>query len=386
MRILIAGFPYVRKNYSDTFDFYPQKDRIFFLLPKKWKAKKGKIVFSPPKKNNVFTVNAFFYHSEYPLIGGLLKGWMPSFPLFLFRFKRKIDAVYSPSEPILLTTLYQGFWTKTFGLKHFIFTWENIPYERKFNGINKLIKKIILKLNLFFCDGVVCGNKKAKEILEKETGKRLSIIPMSGVDVEFFNPHLENIDKTKFDYLNNRLVFTFAGAIGRRKGIHLIIQALKDIIKEISNAHFILVGSGEYEREISDLLDKLNLGDYVTKIPWADREELRRILSVSDIFLYPSLPFGGWEEQFGYSMAEASLMELPVISTFSGSIEEVVLHNKTGILVSPDNVEELKGAMFILARDEDFRKRLGLAGRKYVNENFSHEVVAKRFYDFFEKI
>jgi len=81
MNVLIAGFSYVRKNYFDTFKFYPPKGRTFFLLPKIWKAKGGKVVFNSPEAENVFTTKAFFYHSHYPLIGGLLKGWMPSFPL-----------------------------------------------------------------------------------------------------------------------------------------------------------------------------------------------------------------------------------------------------------------------------------------------------------------
>ena len=53
---------------------------------------------------------------------------------------------------------------------------------------------------------------------------------------------------------------------------------------------------------------------------------------MTDIFLYPSISYKGWEEQFGYSMAEASLMEVPVISTFSGSIEDIVINNKTVVL------------------------------------------------------
>ena len=150
MNILISGYAYIKENYFNTFKFYPEPEALSFLLPKIWKAKDGKIVFHPPKGPNVFLSGAYFYHSHYPLVGGILKGWLPAFPSVLWRLKRKkkIGIVFSPSEPILLTTLYQAFWSKFFGLKHVIFTWENISYDNKFKGPNLLFKKIIIKLNL----------------------------------------------------------------------------------------------------------------------------------------------------------------------------------------------------------------------------------------------
>jgi len=384
MEVLIAGYPYIKENYLNTFSFYPTKNEIFFLLPSVWKAKGGRIKFYPFQKDNIYTTSAYFYHSNYPVIGGLLKGWMPLFPFFLAR--RKFRIVYSPSEPILLTTLYQGFWSKIFGLKHVIFTWDNVPHKDKFHGLNGFIKKIILRLNLLFCDGIICGNNKAKEIFVKLTSKPVVVIPLSGVDADYFNAVERDQDILNKYNLNGKIVYLFAGAIGYRKGIHLIIKAFKKVIDNISNARLILVGSGEYEAEIDKLINENQLVDRVTKIPWLDSPGLKSIMSVSDIFLYPSLSYGGWEEQFGYSMAEASLMELPVISTRSGSIEEVVVGGQTGILVEPENVEQLTDAMIKLAGDPNLRKELGKNGRKFISENYSYEIVADKFYNFFKNL
>jgi len=137
------------------------------------------------------------------------------------------------------------------------------------------------------------------------------------------------------------------------------------------------------QKEIDSLAEKLGLRDYILRVPWLNQSELKELLSVSDVFLYPSLPFKGWEEQFGYSMAEASLMELPVISTRSGSIEDIVKDNHTGILIKPDNADELKNAMIKLGNDGKLRSLLGREGRRYIVKNFSHEVVAQKFWQFF---
>lgn len=379
--ILIAGFPYVRERYFATFRHWPTPGEILFLLPRKWLAKEGKVVFHPPADANIATTRAYCYHSHYPIVGGLLKGFMPGFVPHLWRHRREVKLVYSCSEPTLLTTLYQALWSKMLGKKHICFTWENIPYEEKFSKLSLIIHTVILKMNLALSDGLVCGNQAGAEIHRRYTTKPIAVIPMNGLDPDQFRrlePRTSN--------LSSRTVFTYVGAIGYRKGIQNILKALPVVIERVPNAHVIIAGTGEYEQKIDALIGELGLRGRVTRVPWVEQKELIRLLAVSDIFLYPSIPHGGWTEQFGYSMAEASLMELPVIATRDGSIGDVVLDEQTGILVPPDDVPALAGAMVRLGTDATLRERLGQAGRRYVAESFSHSVVAKKFSDFFQLI
>jgi len=386
MNILVVGYPYIKESYIKVFDYYPETDKVFFLLPGKWKAKGGKIIYYPPSRPNILKAKAFFHHSDYPVLGGLLKGWMPAFPFILLKLKMKKDTklVFSCSEPVLLTTLYQAFWSKILGIKHIFFSWENIPFKQKFKGLKGLIHKFILKLNLYLSDGVVCGNRKCFEIFKDLTSKPISNIPLSGVDENLFKPTKDESFLDKYN-LKNKIIFIFAGSISYRKGIHLIVTAMKKVLKQIPNTHLVIIGSGEYENELDDLIIKLGLKDYITKIPWLDHNNLVKFLSISDIFLYPSISYKGWEEQFGYSIAEASLCGLPTISTKSGSIEELVIDGKTGILVEENNTEELEKAMIKLAKDNDLRKRMGREARRFILEKFSNKIIAKRFFDFFKK-
>ena len=388
MKILVAGYPYIREYYLKTFDQYPEKDQLFFLLPKKWKAKRGQVIFNPPSRDNILTTKAYFYHSNYPILGGLLKGWMPALPLYIHRvFKKEKGILYSPSEPILLTTLYQGIWAKIFGLKHIIFTWENIDYKDKFRGINWFIKKSILRLNLFFCDGVICGNEKAKKIFTKLTSKSLEVIPLSGVDTHFFKP-CESDFRKKYN-LESKIIFTFVGALGYRKGIHLILEAFGNVLKEINNAHLIVIGSGEsedYENKLEETIKNFSLQNYITRMRWAEHKDLVEILSASDVFLYPSISYKGWEEQFGYSIAEAGLMKLPVISTKSGSIAEIIKDGETGILIEQNSTRELSAAMVALGKDREMRIKLGENARSYISERYANDLIADKFLEFFRSI
>lgn len=380
MRVLVAGFPYVRERYFATFRHWPKQEAISFLLPRRWTAKDGAVVFTPPTDANITTTEAYFTHSHYPIIGGLLKGFMPGFALHLWRNRKNIDLVYSCSEPMLLTTLFQAICTKILGKKHVCFSWENIDYAEKFRGMSKWIHILLVRLNLALSDGLVCGNLGGAQIHRAYMRKPISVIPMNGLDPELFQRQSVGEYPT---HLSNKIIYTFIGAIGYRKGIHHLLTALPDVIREVPNAHLVIAGSGEYQKQIDVRIDELGIRDAVTVFPWVDHQELIRLLSVSDVFVYPSIPHGGWAEQFGYSMAEASLMELPVISTRSGSISDVVIDEQTGILVEPDNATGLATAMVRLGLDGELRKKFGGAGRQHVTERFSHEVIAWKFHAFF---
>lgn len=390
MSVLIAGYPYIRESYLNTFKFYPEEGGVIFLLPQKWKVKGGKVIYRPQKAKNIFTATAYFHHSKYPIIGGLLKGWMPSFPVFLLfrRSEHDIKIVFSSTEPMLLSTLYQALWSKIFGLKHVVFTWENIPYKEKFKGWRGLVQKAILKLNLALSDGVVCGNIKAEVIIEQFTQKPITTIPLSGLDINFFqHSEAESAEfKNRYSIYRDKIVFSFVGALDYRKGVHTILRAFPRVLEQIPRAHLILAGAGEYENVLDKLIRQLDLDNFITRLPWVSHSELRPLLSASDIFLYPSIPYAGWEEQFGYSMAEALLMETPVISTDSGSISQVVINEKSGLLVPQDNPIALADAMVKLAHDPELRRRMGRYGRRYISENFSYQGVAENFFTFFKSI
>ena len=388
MNTLIVGYPYIRENYLNTFNFYPEKDKVLFLLPDVWKVKGGKVIYHAPKRDNVFKIKAFFPHSHYPIIGGLLKGWMPGFLRFMMNNKKRknIETVITLTEPILLSTLYQAMISKLFGVRHFLFTWENIAYDAKFHGLNLFLKNLIIHLNLFFSDGIICGNKKGVAIMDRYTDKPIVNIPFSGIDTEFLKPFVTEKVFRDFNF-RDKLIFTFVGALEFRKGVHLVVEAFSEVLKTVSNAHLIIAGTGdmEYEKSLTNLIKKYNLENSVTRISWLNHEELRTVFAITDIFVYPSMSYKGWEEQLGYLLMEASSAGKAIISTDSGSISEVIIDHKTGLFVKPDSAAALVDAMLILAKDSALRETLGAAARQYIIENFDYKIVARKFYDFLEK-
>ena len=83
-------------------------------------------------------------------------------------------------------------------------------------------------------------------------------------------------------------------------------------------------------------------------------------------------------ESFGIVALEAMAMKLPVIASRIGGLEEVVEHERTGLLVPPGDAAALAEAIRTLAENPEMRRNMGEAGRQRVAEKFSIESTIRR--------
>ena len=83
-------------------------------------------------------------------------------------------------------------------------------------------------------------------------------------------------------------------------------------------------------------------------------------------------------EGFGISFLEASASGLPIVAGDSGGISDAVQHGKTGLLVNPDNPEDIASAIKRLLTDSKLARRLGNEGRRWTETQMSWEHVAER--------
>jgi glycosyltransferase involved in cell wall biosynthesis len=150
------------------------------------------------------------------------------------------------------------------------------------------------------------------------------------------------------------------GMLRRVKGQHLVMQGLTRILDK--PWHMVLAGDG---KERSMMLETRTELDLEGRVAWPGMvlaPERNWLYRNADIFcLTPIYP-----EAFGLVFLEAQLAGLPVISTKSGAIPEVVVDGETGILLEPDDnlPDAIAAALTRLLDDPELGKRMGAAGRE----------------------
>ncbi len=376
--IIITGYPYVFPHYFKIFRYFPPSERPILILPKVWISKTEMRVTQEPGFKK-YLVQAWSYGKN-SLLGGLWKGWLPSilFVLIYLRFKYRSKVIFSCLEPNLLSTLYNSFIAKCLGMKNVLFTWQNIDMSKRYSGVRRLLYKCLINFNLILSDGIICGNQKSRQIIASyNLDLKTAVFPLSGVDIDVFRPNLDNSWSDKLG-IKDKEVFLFYGAMDDRKGIKYLIEAFG--ISKLQDAVLIIAGKGPSKEGLIKYAEELKLDDRIYFLDWLNNDDLPKLLAIADAFVYPSVRHFGWEEQFGYAMAEASASGVPVIATDTGSINEVVIDGVTGLLVEPANSEKLAMAMNEILKLD--KSTLGSNGRNHIVRNFSHQVIAQKMTNF----
>lgn len=167
----------------------------------------------------------------------------------------------------------------------------------------------------------------------------------------------------------------------RNKGLAYALSAVKNLHNEGLDIVYSIYGEGEDRKKLEEFIAMKQMGDivslhgHVTGV--ADR------LHDFDLFLLPSV-----KEGLPYVLLEAGKAMLPVVTTTTGGIPEIVRHEETGLLVQPKDVEHLTSELRRFIIDRKFAKKLGQALHSHVVQNFSHSkmlVETSKVYGMIEK-
>lgn len=393
MKVFIASYTYIYEHNYRIFDYFKNKSNLFLIVPKKWRSTKGskKTVF-PPKLKDIKTTAtpAFFYHSKYPVIRGQLKGWMPLLWFILKKESKPGDVFFSAYEPNLLVTYIYGLIARNLKLKHVFFTWQNAPYRERLSGFKLKLTEWLLKKNIELSTAGVCGMQRAYEVHKNYFEKyspnlKIGIFNQSGVDTDTFNPEAKSDFREKHGLIGKKVI-TYSATFTARKGTLQTIEAFKKIAQEVEDARLVVIGTGELESQVKQLLEESGLKNKAVLLPWQPLSELAPIYAQSDVMVHPSVPFEGWEEQWGLLMLQSQACGTPVITSKTGSLEETVLNGKTGILIDRSEPDDIYEAMKKLLLDDNLREIMGKAGREYIVEHFSHRSTAGRMERFLNSL
>jgi len=167
----------------------------------------------------------------------------------------------------------------------------------------------------------------------------------------------------------------------KTKGINLNLRALVRLLKDYPLITYIIVGEGEERRNLESLADQLKLRDHVVFRGKLSHPEAMREIASADIFCLPS-----WEEGFGAVYIEAMAQGVPTIGVKGEGIEDVIIHGRNGLLVRPQNVDDIAEALALLLSNPSLAATLAEEGRNTVIEGFTWEHNASRTTDVYKEL
>jgi glycosyltransferase involved in cell wall biosynthesis len=170
--------------------------------------------------------------------------------------------------------------------------------------------------------------------------------------------------KTPLEIENEGEIIITVGRLHAQKGHCYLLQAIAKAEKKVPKIKLIIIGEGEEENNLKNLVKSLDLTD---KIIFAGlRGDVEKIFPIAELFILPSL----WEGMPNVIL-EAMAAGKPVVATKVGGVPEVVVHGETGILVPPEDSNALTSAIIDLLRDKLKAKMMGQAGRMRIEEHFT---------------
>ena len=240
------------------------------------------------------------------------------------------------------------------------------------------MKIISRQVNTLTYLGEFTRNAISKSVTKVAAQSMVKIAP--GIDTDHFSPQDARELRNELG-LSEKKVIVSVGRLVHRKGQDVLIEAMPAIIKDVPDAHLLMIGEGPYRGYLENRVKALGIQESVTFIGRIQYVDLPMYLCVGDLFVMPSRSrLAGLEvEGLGIVYLEASACGLPVIAGDSGGAPDAVLEGQTGLVVDGTQKSEVALAVVELLLDPERSQAMGIRGREWIIQEWRWEIWAARF-------
>ncbi|MEA1963196.1 MAG: glycosyltransferase family 4 protein [Patescibacteria group bacterium] len=337
----------------------------------------GNLVKHWPEKNNIKVLNN---NSGILLCDKIRPKWLPAFWHFVKLNKQEKfgHIIIGQLLPLGIILYIYSFFNK-------------ISYSVIIHGMDincatrKTRKKIISFKILKKAEHIFCASSYTAELVKdfigRENQNKIKIInPGIEIDIDLGKYQNEKILQ-KYNLQNKIVLFTIARLV-KRKGQDKVIEALKRIYMVNPNIHYFIAGIGKHE---AYLKENAGICPNIHFLGFLSDDEKWQWLKNVDIFIMPARSIKGDFEGFGIVYLEAALASLPAIAGNTGGAKDAIVDGETGLLVNPQSVDDIAGAILKLAQDDKLRKKMGVKGRERAIKDFEWSRQIKKIYKYINK-
>ena len=184
----------------------------------------------------------------------------------------------------------------------------------------------------------------------------------SGIDPGRFD--VEPLARTELGVPEGAPLLVNVAALVDHKDHTTLLAAMPAVVRALPMLRLVIAGEGKLRRRLEAQIQELGLTHAVTLL--GQRTDVPRLLRSADAFVLSSKLEG-----LGTSVLDAMACELPVVATAAGGIPEMVHHEKTGLLVPPQQPRALADAVIRVCREKETARSIAKAGKDLVHKQFT---------------
>jgi glycosyltransferase involved in cell wall biosynthesis len=225
------------------------------------------------------------------------------------------------------------------------------------------------------------------EGLRRELATRLALNPdrmtvlLNGVDTERFCRRTTSVHtRTDLGLPAGAWLVAIVGRLDSGKNQRVAVEALARMAGD-REPHLLLIGEGPDRPALANLAHSLGIGGRVHFL--GVRNDVPEILAMTDAMVLPSLPD---YEGLPNVLLEAMASGVPVVTSDSIGVREVVDPDRTGFLFDCHDPEDLVRKLGILLNDDERRQAVIARARDRVVASFSLDAMARRYEAFYRNV
>lgn len=201
---------------------------------------------------------------------------------------------------------------------------------------------------------------------------KIVVIP-NGINLSDFDiPYSKDECREKLGLpLQNKIILSLGG-LAPYKGPHVLIKAMREVIKKVPDARLILVGGSKMKGELEELARKLGVKNYVKFAGFVTEDVKPLYYRAADVFVLPSIMR---KEVFPIVLLESSASGLPMVVSDLDTFKCIIERGYNGLFTKKGDEKNLADAIIYLLGNEEVREKMGKNARDKV-EDYSWEKIA----------
>lgn len=218
---------------------------------------------------------------------------------------------------------------------------------------------------------IICVSHAIRKIMAADVPRSRLVTIHSGIDLGRF-AYIENQQRLRREYHvpQEKLIIGNVAAIAPHKDYFTFVRTVKLLLKQGLQAQFFIIGDGPERAAIEAFIQEQGMQQHITLT--GHRPDVTHLLKELDLLLFTSKTEG-----LGTSLLDAFAAGAPVVATRAGGIPEVVRHEETGLLASPQDPQALARQALRMLNDPPLRLGLLQMAKQRVKA-FSKEQMAQQ--------